>query len=539
MDLQQSPGSMRRFPLHRMPFLGPIEREMLHRTTRVVPFLTPELTPENLLIQSNQVQESYSSRDILLRILRQQYGDTMLTTRQKQNLDSLALERGFCVVTAHQPLLFGGKGYFLYKALTAIRLAEWASAALPHSAVVPVFVLGSEDHDLEEVRHFSIFNEMISWDPGEKGPIGKMSCSGIQDLVSQLSVTLQGLPHAEEMIGILSKSLSPGITFSGMTRAILQELLGEQGLLVVDLDHPEAKAAFVPVMEDELIHHRVRKCVDPVLEEMDKAGIRHQATGREINLFYVDQRGRNRIEVADNGGFHIVDTDLDFSKAQMLELLHDHPERFSPNVLLRPVYQQMMLPGLIFTGGPGELAYWMELTGIFRHWALPMPFLYRRDSVLMIDHHTARRLDKFGWPLEEWFSSPDELVARYVREGHAFEQGLEKQKSEVQQMMKEVREECARIDPTLVRSQEAAETAMLKQLDVLEAKMVRGLKHLHEQEIQQIRNIYQKIMPEGSLQERQETFLPWMARYGRTWINDVLQAMEPLQPSLVVKIFQE
>lgn len=523
-------------PIHEAPVFGDLDRAIVRRDDQLRPFLPPALDARSLKDQILAKDAHYRERSRLAALLQRQYEGIPLNPKLASNLHGLMHGDALCVVTAHQPLLFGGKGYFLYKALTAIRLAQWATGT-GGRLVVPVFVLGSEDHDFEEVRYAQCFNERLTWESATGGAIGRMSQGNIPDLMDRLGELLQGLPDQEAVMRLVRASHLPGESMGRAMFRFLHELLGSYGLVVCDPDDRVAKGCMIPVFEREVRERLARTRVDPVLEKMQRAGIAPQASGRDINLFYLGEGFRMRIEAATEGRFHTPDAPYSWTEEGLIREIHEAPERFSPNVLLRPVYQQTLLPAIIFTGGGGELAYWMELGELFQAIALPYPLLARRDSVWLLDETTQHRLEKLGLDMQDMMQDQEQVIRRYVRENDQTRVDLSAEREALRELLAPLRPLCERIEPTLIRSLEAAETTMQKQLEMMETKMVRGLKHRHEQEVQQIRNLYQKLFPGGVIQERYDNFLPWLARYGPGWLDELLEAIDPLTPSLLVKRF--
>lgn len=530
-----TPGTQA-IPIPESPVFGDLDRAIVRRDDKVRPFLPPALDAGSLATQILAKDAHYNERTRLADLLQRQYDKLPLNPLLEANLHGLMHGDALCVVTAHQPLLFGGKGYFLYKALTAIRLAKWATETSGR-LVVPVFVLGSEDHDFEEVRHVQCFNERLTWETGSGGATGRMAQGNISELIGNLGELLQGLPYQETVMRLLRASYLTGESMGRATFRFLHELLGPYGMVVCDPDDRMAKGCMIPVFEKEVRERLARTWVDPVLEAMQKAGIPTQAIGRDINLFYLGDGFRMRIEATAEGRFHTPDAHHSWMEEELIREIHESPERFSPNVLLRPVYQQTLLPAIIFTGGGGELAYWMEMGGLFQALSLPYPLLARRDSVWLLDEVAQQRMEKLGLGMDDMMQDQEQVIQRYVREHDQTRVDLSAERKALSELLEPLRPLCERIEPTLVRSLEAAETTMQKQLEMMEAKMVRGLKHRHEQEVQQIRNLFSKLSPGGVLQERHDNFLPWIARYGTGWLVELMEAMDPLSPSLLIKRF--
>ncbi|MBP6183516.1 MAG: bacillithiol biosynthesis cysteine-adding enzyme BshC [Saprospiraceae bacterium] len=532
--LSNNAPSFQHFAIDQVPLFSSLDREIVSRVAHLQPFLTPIADAPNLAAQVLVKQASYTNRSTLLTILSKQYEGMTLPPQLAQNLEALKDEKTFCITTAHQPLLFGGKIYFLSKALSVIQMAQAASVALKDSKVVPVFVLGTEDHDLEEVRYTHIFGETLTWQTGMAGPVGRMPLGNIPELIQDMERILGGLPNGPWILELIRKSYLPQYTFGQATRMFLHQLLGEYGLIVIDLDIVEAKSIFSKIIKEEIQVEISNKLVNNTISKLEIAGIKTQAKPRSINLFYLDSGVRSRIERLPNGRFHAVQTDWEWSEDELTELIHTNPAAFSPNVILRPILQETILPNLVFIGGGGELAYWIELGDLFTHFGIPRPLLHRRHSTWLVDDANQHRLQRLSLAFEEIFQPVDDTIRKYVLAHSRQASDLNPEKEELLAVLGNVREKLALIDSTLVRSYESAEVHILKQLEALESKMVRGLKNKQEQEVQLIRNLYTKLLPEGQLQERYESFLPWLARYGKGLINILLDQYDPFKTELIV-----
>lgn len=526
--------SLLRFPISELEFFSSFDRQFSRLDPSLDAILPHPPTKGAFDGLLREKISSYTHRGRLASILEQQYHGLDLPDALAKNIHDLAHGHAVSITTAHQPLLFGGTLYFLYKALSAIRLAREAESWLPDQRVVPVFVLGSEDHDYEEVRHIRLLGKTMSWESDAKGgPVGRMDAGNIPELIEQLKEIFTPLPFGNQVLHLLEESYKPGASYGQSTFRFLHHLLGRLGLVVIDLDHPLAKQACIQIFEQELTQGFAKPIIEQTIHRLEKVGFAQQAHVRDINLFYLDGHRRERIESDSPENYRTVDQQYAWTRTEILLELQEHPERFSPNVNLRPVLQETMLPNLAFVGGAGELAYWVQLTDLFQSLHLPFPILVRRHSGLLVDEWTQQKLTKLGLPLQAFFQPQEALLQQFVHEMANVPGDLDAEREALRELMKQVKAKCAAIEPTLERSAESAEVQMDKLLQALEGKMTRGLKQIHEREVNQIRGIYDRLMPEGQLQERNESFLSWMARYGYGWIDDLLEAFTPLDFAMV------
>ncbi len=474
-----------------------------------------------------------SPRETLVDALKQQYVGLPEKAPVSRNIELLLNDHTWTVTTAHQPVLLAGPLYFLYKAITTIRLAREAERALgsPHR-VAPVFVLGSEDHDLEELNHARLFNKTITWQPGHAGPVGVMPSDTLAPVLEELQQLLGDAGVA--LFDRVQAAYAPGQTFAQATRRLLHDLLGAQGLLVLTMDAPEMKRHFIPVMQDELLNQTAHRLVTATIAQLEQAGFKAQAAPREINIFYMKPGLRERI-VAENGGFAVLNTDLFFSQEALLAELEAHPEHFSPNVVLRPLYQELMLPNLAYVGGGGELAYWLERRSLFAHYGVHYPMLVRRNSVLWLDKESAKRRHRFGLTPEQLFADTDALVRAYVETNADTDLSLQEEAEAVRHTYEILSKKAQAVDPTLEKAVLADGVKAVAAVQQWESRLLRAEKQRHETSVNQIRSLREKLFAGGNgLQERSENALPFVLKYGDGFVEALMAHLNPFDQGFIV-----
>lgn len=473
-----------------------------------------------------------TDRETLARVLEGQY---QLLSNNQTALRQIAALRDantFTVTTAHQPSLLLGPLYFIYKAITTINLAE-AVQRETGKHIVPVFVLGSEDHDLEELNHIRLFNKVLKWEPGLTGPVGPMPAATLKPVLEELKPIMGEQENALKLWSILEAVYTGADTFAAATQALLNALFGQYGLLVINMNDPALKRLFIPVMQDELERQTAFRLVNQSIDQLHKLGFKAQAAPREINLFYLSPGSRERI-VWEAGQYKVLNTDLQFSPAGIVEALHAHPERFSPNVVLRPLYQEMILPNLAYVGGGGELAYWLERKSLFEHFGVPYPILVRRNSVLWLDKDSIKRSLKFGFPAARYFEDTDSLVRAYVESQADAEVNLAGEVIELDQIFDRIALKAQAIDPTLEKAVRADAVKAAAQLQQWESRLVRAEKQKHEITLNQLRALKDKLFPNNGLQERNDNFIPYYLKYGNRFFEELKTHLDPFDPGFIL-----
>ena len=473
-------------------------------------------------------------REDLVEVLRDQYSTIPNNEVVLGLIDLLREENTYTVVTAHQPCLFLGPLYFIYKAITAINLAEAMQGVIgPAAKILPVFVLGGEDHDIDEVNHTHLFHKTVTWTPPESGPVGTFSTSSMDAVLEEIDQILGHTPNARIIFERIERAYKNQETFGRATQALLHDIIGQYGIIILDMNDARLKKHFIPVMETELKEQVSFKLVSEAVERLNALGYKTQATPREINLFYFTGTGRERI-VTEGDGYTVLNTELRFSAAEMMAELNTHPERFSPNVVLRPLYQETILPNLAYVGGGGELAYWLERKTLFEYFNLNYPMLVRRNSVLWIDRDSAKKLDKFGFTAEQFFEDSDTLVRQFVERNAATDISLYPEIGKLERIIENVAMKACTIDTTLEKSVKADGVKMKGMLEQMQQRLIRAEKQKHEVTIGQLRTLKEKLFPDNGLQERSESFLPFYLRYGERFFDFLKERMLPLEHGFIV-----
>ena len=321
---------------------------------------------------------SKEKRELLFKQLKQQYLTNGIALPKK--LDLLLEENTYVVTTGHQLCLFGGPQYFIHKIVSTIKLAKQLKELFPSKNFLPLFWLASEDHDFDEINHAHIYHTTLQSETELKGAVGRLPMSIFEDSYLELYELLGDRAKEIKELFDLSFGEKP---IAQVTTQWVQKLFKEEDLIILDGDDKELKRSFIPTIKKELLGESSFNKINATSEQLKGLGYKAQVTPREINLFYLKNNLRERI-VLQNGTYIVLNTDLTFSENEILDELEKHPDRFSPNVVFRPVYQEAVLPNLAYIGGPGELAYWLQLKNNFENLQVPFPVLVLRDLLIFL-----------------------------------------------------------------------------------------------------------------------------------------------------------
>ena len=487
-----------------------------------------------------------TNRKVLVEVLQNQYtqltkevsGSSALNNKESfklvnDNVHLLLKENTFTVTTAHQPNIFTGPLYFIYKIVHAIQLAAELKKQFPQHNFVPVYYMGSEDADLQEVGSYNLAGEAYQWNTKQKGAIGRMK---VDDELIQLLQNLEGYwsvkPLGKEALGVLKQAYQKGKTISEATLTLVHGYFGRYGLVVIQPDNASLKSLFVDVMEKELRTGFSQKAIGPTKEKL--ASTYHvQSDGRDLNLFYLKENSRARIE-KQGSTYTIVDTDIRFTEEEIVKELHANPERFSPNVILRGVYQETILPGVAFIGGGGELAYWMELKNVFNEVKVHYPILQLRNSFMFMNEKQTAHWNSLGFTLEHLFKPVLELELGYIKNQTKENLALTNHIASLNDLYTSIQQDVIKIDTSLGDHAKNLSIQAQKKLALLEKKMIRAEKRKQQTSIDRIQAIKGSLFPRNSLQERVENFAEWVGDYGWDWVEAIMQHSTTLNPSFTI-----
>ncbi|QNR24236.1 bacillithiol biosynthesis cysteine-adding enzyme BshC [Croceimicrobium hydrocarbonivorans] len=487
----------------------------------------PEVQSFKERIESRQ-SFSAEKRQILADSLLQQYQETGIEPNPEllEQIESLKSEKTFTVTTGHQLNILTGPLYFIYKIVSTINLSKQLKEAYPEYNFVPIYWMASEDHDFEEISFINLFGGRLKWVNDFKGPVGHMPPFGMGKVIDELEEHLGPGKQAEEILSILRNGYHEHPNLSQATRWVVHELFKSEGLVILDADRPELKQQMLPHFKTDLFEDRIHRKVQ---EQSDALGQKYfaQVFPRPINLFYLKPGLRERIEYKD-GEWLVLNTDIRFNESELKSELENHPERFSPNVVLRPLYQEVILPNLAYIGGGGELAYWFQLKSMFDDQAVPFPLLILRNSVLLCPEKWRNRLADLNLDPRELFQDLNDLKRNYIKERFPKDVELKDFDEQLEKMFEDLEAIAELTDRSMLGAVNAQRQKQLNGIENLRKKLIRAEKRRSSEQMEKLERAYLALFPKGGLQERHDNLTPYYASYGKGLIQRLLKDLDPL-----------
>lgn len=506
---------------------SPTVTRLLNHDEQLKPFINqfPDLKSFEKVIAERNFK---GSRETLVSVLESQYQNLdNQSLRTKSNILSLKANNTYTVTTGHQLNIFTGPLYFIFKIVSAINLATELKQAFPDKNFVPIYWMATEDHDFEEINHTYIGGKKISWNTKALGATGRLNVKSISSALNELRGVLGISENANKLYQIVSSAYADDKNLAEATRYLANELFSEYGLVIIDADEPELKKEFASITLQDVIEKNSYQQITKSSELLAQTDIHAQVNPREINFFYLTDDLRERI-VFEDQKYKVLNSEISFTEEELKQEINKHPERFSPNVVMRPLYQEVILPNLAYIGGGGELAYWLQLKSNFDYYKIDFPLLILRNSAMIADEKTLKKLDKLSLTFREVFTSTEELKKAYVENHTAHDLTIHKEWIELQSVFDSLKTRVAKIDPTLKPSTEAVEARLKKAMDSLEKKLIRADKRNYSEALSDIEKIKNQLFPGGGLQERKDNFGLFYVKYGDDFIKSLIENFKPL-----------
>jgi len=504
--------------------------DYLAQSDSIQPFYHRFPTLENFNLQIEEKNSSFSqaTRSVLVSQLKSQYQGFDVSEQTQKNIDLLSDSNTFTITTGHQLNLFTGPLYFLYKIISAINLAEKLQEIYPDNHFVPVYWMASEDHDFEEIQYFNYDGKKVTWDREASGAVGRLSTEGLVEMCKVLEKHWGISGNAVYLLELFKSSYTKHQNLGDATRNLANDLFKDFGLVIVDGDDAALKKEFIPFVQLEIQKQQSFKEVSKTTERLVENGYKAQVHPREINLFYLTENSRERI-IEREGNFYINNSELQFSEEQLLAEVDAHPERFSPNALLRPLYQEVILPNLCYIGGGGELAYWFQLKNYFDSISVPFPMLLLRNSVLLIPEKIQSKLGKLDVPISTLFQKTHPLTTWYTHKLSEIKIDFSKQREHLKSQFKDMYELAKKTDASFLGAVAAQEKKQLNGLDHLEKRLLKAQKRNMHHALERLRLLHHELFPNESLQERYENFSKWYLLLGDNLIIQLKENLNPLE----------
>ncbi|MFV0540797.1 MAG: bacillithiol biosynthesis cysteine-adding enzyme BshC [Aestuariibaculum sp.] len=527
-------------PFKKTGYFSSLICDYLDESPQLTPFYNRYPSIESFKLQIEEKQKSgysnISNRAVLVSMLKRQYSTLEASLSTLNHIENLSSENTFTITTGHQLNLFTGPLYFLYKIISTINLSKVLKKAYPEYHFVPVYWMATEDHDFEEINYFNFRGKKIQWNQPLGGAVGELSTDGLDAVFNLFEMELGTTTNAQKLKQLFKTAYLEHSNLAKATQYLANELFKEQGLVVIDANDKALKQLFVPFIKDDLLNNTAFNQVSQTNKQL--SGIKEklyniQVTPREVNLFYLKEHLRERI-VFEDEKYKVLNTNIVWGKSEILQEIEQHPERFSPNVIMRPLYQEVILPNLCYIGGGGEIAYWLQLKSFFNAVNIPFPALLVRNSALLQSLKQKEKLEKLHISTEDIFLKRHSFINKKVREISNIDIDFSIQKEYLETQFKALYILAKQTDKSFVGAVKAQEKKQLKGLEYLEKRLLKAQKQKLKDEVLRITELQNELFPNQGLQERNTNFSEFYLEYGDILTTTLIENLNPLQQDFVV-----
>jgi len=481
----------------------------------------PDIESFENQIQAKKSQFTDDQRRILVEHLDHQYRNIHTTNQVKNNIKSLQDKDTFTVTTGHQLNLFTGPLYFIYKIVSTLDLANQLQEKYPDYHFVPVYWMASEDHDFEEIKSAFLNQKIIGWNQNAGNAVGRMNLNGLQDAIERLAEQLNPSDYAHQILKFLRSDFLESAHYAEAFLKLVDHLFQEFGLVILDADSKKLKSKFTNAIKKDLCEHTLEKTVTQTSIALKKLGYNIQVNPREINLFYFEDKQRKRLIKTENG--YITDDKKSFfTEKEILNLVDDHPERFSPNVLMRPLYQETILPNLAYIGGGAEVAYWLQLKGYFDEEQINLPIVFIRNGGMIYNEKQAKKAGKLCLKMEDLLQDKVTIDNQVTACFSDININFDTQIKHLKQQFKDLHQIAHKTDASFYGAVAAQEKKQINGLKHLEKRLLRAEKRKRTDFLKRAHQLQKEFYPDGELQERILNFLAFYQFSGPAFIRRLI-----------------
>ena len=471
-------------------------------------------------------------------ILSEQYSTVDSSDLTKKNIKLLSDSRTMAIVTGQQLGIMGGPLYTFYKIITAIKLSRYLSERYDDYNFVPVFWLEGDDHDFNEIRSIKIpddSNRMQTISYGEaieeedvKQSVGLLQFDdSINEFINNLSKHLRETEFTKDLIKSIQNIYSNGKSFKDSFFKLIHSLFDQYGLIIFNPLDDKVKELLKPVFKKEIMdfrdHTEKLVYVSATLEELYHA----QVKVKPVNLFLRVEDGRYSIEPTDDG-FKLKRKRKSFTQEELLEILENEPQRFSPNVLLRPICQDYLLPTAFYVGGPSEVSYFAQTLPLYDFYNLTPPVIYPRSSATILEKNIGNILDKYSIEIADIFIDTENVKKKIINSfsENSIDEVFDNITNQIELAFDQLKEKLFDLDKTIADSSNRYRDKIFNSVNELKGKAEKAHQKKHEVTLRQIDRIAGNIFPNNNLQEREFNYMYFANKYGDeilTVIFDKLQ----------------
>ena len=501
-----------------------IEKFIL-KDNKVSKYISSFFSDKNILVHSKNKSDQFTDyqRKTLIEELTLQYSNVESSKQTLRNIKLLSNSKTLSITTGHQLNIFSGPLMVIYKIAQVISITNYLNINIKGFNYVPIFWIASEDHDFDEISEVNLKKNKIKWDLDSKNlPVGEIELNNFMKVVSSYKDAVTDYEFKGKLEILIDESYKKGETLSTATIKFINSLFAKHGLIIFDSNKKVFKKSFIDNFKNEILDSRCEiDSSSQILKiKNDIKSFKPQVNPSNVNFFKITSLGRKRIRKKDK--LFIVDDENDYTSGDLINQIETNPELFSPNVLMRPLYQEKILPNVCYLGGPNELKYWMQLKIYFENSNIQFPILKLRTSAFILDKKISKKLSKSDLDIKYFFGKLDDLVNHKIDSTSKLNLSFNSLKTKLINQFSELREISINTDESFIGALNAQEKKQLKGLDDLEKKLIKAEKRNYETKINNVKSIFESLHPNNIDQERYLNFGDFYSYKGQEFIDYIV-----------------
>ena len=465
---------------------------------------------KNIYLKTKEISYVEKKRKVLQKSLVKQYEKINCSNKVVENINQLKNKNTFTVTTGHQLNIFTGPLYVIYKIISTINLASKLKKKYPKKNFVPIYWMASEDHDFDEIKSFYLYGKNYSWDIKTSGAVGDINPKTIKNLFKNIP----------EKISLFEKAYLKNSKLSNSVLYYMNELFGKYGLIILDPNNRNYKKIFLKVIKDDIVNNSIKNL-------QSKSSKKNLVHIRKINFFYLKKNLRERI-IKEKNKYKINNTSISFSEKEIINKLNSNSEFFSPNVIMRCLYQQSIIPNIAYVGGPSEIEYWLEFKDFFNFYNIPFPIILPRNFVTIINDKIKSKLEKLNIKLSDIFKNKNELEKIILKYQSKNKFDLINEKQNIGKEIEKIIDKSKTIDKSLNGKILALKKKTINEINSLEKRLIKEEKKNHQKSLNELDKIMSKLFPDNILQERKENFLNYYLS-DKNLVDTLIKNLDPLK----------
>jgi bacillithiol synthase len=459
-----------------------------------------------------------------------------------KNIEKLAHDQTFAIVTGQQATIFGGPIFTIYKTLTVLRYSILLNKKFDRT-FIPVFWLADEDHDFDEIASIGLPSdkgiESFKWEPDQNRNrrVSDITLNGqFHKMYAEIKDFLKETDFSSDLWDMINDCYQMNDSATHSFGKLLLNLFGDYGLVLAGSNHKGikeySKTVLIKAVED---HDSLYSTLNKTTGSLEKAGYHSQVVVQPSNLFRISDNGtRSKLNVNGDSWSYDADNSYSITTKNLVAEIENQPERFSPNVFLRPVLQDYLLPTFGYVGGPGEISYYAQTKEFYRFFDLQMPVLFPRYSCTIIENPIEKALEHLPFEWYQFIQRIEELESDYVKQSNSpdIDKIINLWKKEVNELTERMKPRISEIDPTLENTAGKASATYFSELDKLKGKMYRSVKQQQGIQLNRISKVKHALFPNNNLQEREVAFIYFMNKYGTDIWDKLFEILSEHDPSV-------